>query len=323
MLVRSLLFLLVCAAGCIGRAAARDVAITNFAGPVLKIADASASAAKRGTAVEQLLLPQRESVFRLFSFEDFRVACGQYAKRLEVGAPELRRLADEVATRERFTRYIAEFEAAFPRFDRTRLTIVLIPSLGYFNGQARPLAGKLTLMMDLEFLATAQPAALRALVHHELFHIYHYQIRPEAGAEAETALNGGAFPSLATLIWVEGMAACAARELNPAASDEDLSIHAVSARDENFWMILDAAMARLEESGKDAISGFFYFPRHDPPIPKDSGYTIGEALFRTARATHTWEQLLALNHSERVELLRTMARRLKDDRKQAQKKRAP
>lgn len=311
--------LLVCAVTLGGVSArARSLTVVNLAGPLVDIAQSSGGTEEQSAAMEELAHSHQDIFSHLFSPEALRLACRTYGTRLEPQLPGLRKLSDDTALRGALESWINDFERAHHDFDRTRVRIVLLPSFGSFRGQARPISGQLTLMIDLEYLATAAPRAFRAMFHHELFHIYHYQIRPEVGAEAEVALDQGKFPSLATLLWVEGMATCAARELNPDASEADLTIDVVARSDDRFWSLLETAMARLDSAGREEISGFFYFPRSDNSIPHDCGYRIGEALFRASRSSRGWPELLALRHAELVATLRVAAEALLHDRSQNQ-----
>jgi hypothetical protein len=312
------LFVLLVGAVCFGSssARAREIPVLNLAGSIVDIAQSSQIADERIVGMEKLVLSHQDIYSRFFSPEALQSACRAYIIRLEPQLPGLRRLADDSSLQRLLENHLGDFERAHPGFDRGNVRILLLPSLGYFRGQARRFSGRLTLMLDLEFLSTAEPRAFRAMFHHELFHIYHYQVRSEVGAEAEVALDQGKFPSLATLLWVEGMATCATRELNPAASEADLAIDVVARSEERFWSLLDTAMAQLHSTGREAISGFFYFPTPDNSIPVDCGYRIGEALIRTSRSGRTWQELLSLSHSDLVQTLRVAADGLRDSRNQ-------
>jgi hypothetical protein len=290
------------------------VRIVNVAPGVLEAAMAPAD--RRADALAAGLAPVSDIYRDLFGISDVRQPSLAYAASLDVQRAGLSRLADTRAVDSELTSSIEVFLKRFPQFDASNLTIYVLPSFGRFQAQSRLLNGKPVLLIDTGFFATLAAGVIyRPFVHHELVHLYHYQLRPDLGEAAEAFFHGGPPPSLATALWLEGLAVHTARELNPAAPDSQLfpSADIVSATRAQSPRLLQLVEARAGDARIGAICGFFYFPcaEQSDAIPLNSGYVLGERLVDRMLKARSLEQVMLLRDSDVTAAIRQAAQEIR------------
>jgi len=197
----------------------------------------------------------------------------------------------------------AAFRRAFPDFRPTR-PVYVICSVGAFDGAVRQVEGKDTLLFGPDVIAAIRPRGfnLRPLLEHELFHVFHESLHPDA---PET---------IAWSLWEEGLATYVSAALNPGASHEEISVpddlirRATPMIPELSSRLLQHLDAR---PGGEVYGSFFLGPPDRTDVPARNGYLIGwriaESLGRT-RSLHTLARMTpaeARTHVERA--LREMA----------------
>jgi hypothetical protein len=71
-------------------------------------------------------------------------------------------------------RSVSAFARRFPDL-RGPIIVYLMPSLGRFSSEQRPVNGRFVLLLGVDNILCLRGAALEGLVEHELFHLYHFQ----------------------------------------------------------------------------------------------------------------------------------------------------
>jgi hypothetical protein len=288
---------------CLGMsvAPANAIQIVNAAPDILAAAQAEDPRA-RGAALAKCLNPYVELYAAVVGIPNVGGQAGAYASALDSQVPGLKRLADTSAVSNALNGCVKSFKNTFPKFDSSELTIYILPSFGRFQAQSRTFHDRPVLLLDSGFFATRTQGEIPpAFVHHEMFHLYHYQLRPDVRSGTEKFFKSGQPPTLATLLWVEGLAVHTARQLNPSAGDAELfpSASVVEATKSQFNRLVQAAADHADEATMPAISGFFYFPRMDhAAIPQNCGYVIGEGLINQLLKDRSLEQIMALRDAE-------------------------
>src|SRR5262249_27379393 len=117
---------------------------------------------------------------------------------------------------EKLPGYIASLQKTFSDF-RCDFPIYVMNSLGRLDGAGRIVNGQPSLILGVDVIASEQPKTLGILIHHELFHRYHFQV---AGFSDDKAENDVLWRTL----WAEGLATYASMRLNPPASLPDALI---------------------------------------------------------------------------------------------------
>jgi hypothetical protein len=109
---------------------------------------------------------------------------------------------------------IADFQKVLPEFE-WRGSIVFMPNLFGFDAGLGSIDGKGFLVFGLDMLAKmdGSQADLSVLITHELFHLYHESFHPEWKGQT----RGKDIP-LYRLVWGDGLATYASRQLNPQAT---------------------------------------------------------------------------------------------------------
>jgi len=277
------------------------VQIVNLAPGVLEAAEALP--ARRAAVLAEHLAPLSDLYRDLLGISDLDAASQQYAGSLEAQRPGLKPLSDTGSLEVQLRLHVGAFRSAFPRFDATHLSIYVLPSFGRFQAQSRMQQGQPTLLLDTAFFATMAAGSIpRPFVHHELFHLYHYQLRPDVGEGAEAFFRAGRAPSLGTLLWVEGLAVHVARQLSPGAPDSQLfpSADIVPATHAQYPLLLRRVTDHVDDATVGAICQFFYFPCTDgkDPIPLNSGYVVGERLVDQMLKRRSLEAVMLLKAGE-------------------------
>lgn len=218
------------------------------------------------------------------SREDFEALLGQYLEEYPA------RRADIAAVSTRFAATVPEAFAAFereigPLGDRP--PIVLLVSLGSFDGAVRTIKGRDHLLFGAdaihEYHGDMSP---RALIHHELAHVYHNETYDFCR-------------ELWCLLWSEGMAVHIAERLNPGASDQELLLTVPEPirpeLETNRDVAVCAALARLDSTASRDKAAIFSFTRLGPGLPPRFGYLMGKWVVDDLAKTHTLAELISMN----------------------------
>lgn len=155
-------------------------------------------------------------------FDDLAVACkpefdrewakSSYFPNLPKITPMMRALSDQL--REEIGPATERFLKTFPDMHWTG--DIYIMASGYcFNGRAQEIGGCSAILFGIDTIAALDQQEQIPHLHHELFHRYHHQFfdyEPSSG-----------YP-LWTSLWTEGLAGYVSEQLNPSASERDLSM---------------------------------------------------------------------------------------------------
>jgi hypothetical protein len=169
---------------------------------------------------------------------------------------------------------------------------IYVMASGYcFRGRAQLIQGHSALLFGVDTIVDLKQRDLVPGIHHELFHRYHHQFfdfEPSSG-----------YP-LWTTLWAEGMAAYVSEQLNPSASELDLSmvpLGMVQQVDHRQSELAADFLKRFDStSGKDASVYFNDDNSKDSFVPARSGYELGVLVARrlaghyTMRAMAHWSQ---------------------------------
>jgi hypothetical protein len=153
---------------------------------------------------------------------------------------------------------------------------VYVMASGYcFNGRAQMIQGRSALLFGVDATAALGQKDLIPGMQHELFHRYHHQF---FDFEASSA-----YP-LWTALWAEGMASYVSEQLNPSASDLDLSrvpLGMVREVDNRRGELAADFLRRFESTAeKDAMLYFNNIDSKDAFVPARAGYQLGVLVIR-------------------------------------------
>lgn len=184
---------------------------------------------------------------------------------------------------------LVTFEKNFPDFPN-KTDVYLIHSLLEMDGGTRELDGRTTLIFGLEsmvrFHRNLDEKSNLPFFHHELFHVYHRQF-----VHGEKPLYKA--------LWVEGLAVYVAQQLNPEASNAELSL-------DNPKDLIQLCEAKLPALVKD-LSGklnsqeerdeatYFLGNSTHPWIPKRAGYYLGYRIAQVLSKRHSVAEMVRLN----------------------------
>ncbi len=223
---------------------------------------------------EMLINPNKELYYHKMMGEHTDEKLGKYIESTQPLLPDIRRISNEL-THQKLNQLLEQFLVKFPDFERNN-TIYLMPSLYYFEGQGRPRKGKLILLFGLDAIAKTYGNVPSAFIHHELFHVYHYQIVSEMRKWVDKLQLEGVFPELYYLIWGEGLAGYISHVLNPDFPETELLAlaHVEAEKVRPIKSILAKAVRKnLNTNSDEDITKFFFNPYTE--FPTNSGYYIG------------------------------------------------
>jgi hypothetical protein len=215
-------------------------------------------------------------------FDDLAVPCkpqfdsewakSSYFPNLPKITPAMHAISDEL--REQIHPATARFLKTFP--DMHWAGDIYIMASGYcFNGRAQSIGGRSAILFGIDTIAAFNQQNQIPHLHHELFHCYHRQFfdyEPSSG-----------YP-LWTSLWTEGLAVYVSEQLNPRASERDLSMmplgmveHVNSRQSE----LAADFLKRFDSTGeKDATVYFNDANSKDPFVPPRAGYELGVLVVR-------------------------------------------
>jgi hypothetical protein len=169
------------------------------------------------------------------------------------------------------------FEAQFGPMTGFR-PIVLVHSLGEFDGGTRSLPGGGRLMFGADMMARLyKNKAVQPFFHHELFHLYHGRTFDDCNA-------------VWCNLWSEGLATYVSHRMNPGATDDELLL--------STPVPLRAVLARLDSTdGKDS-NALFSSGKLSESLPSRSGYYIGYLIAAGAGKSRSLQELAQLENAE-------------------------
>jgi hypothetical protein len=222
-----------------------------------------------------------------------------YEKSFVRTLPYFRRYESQIASE--FARFeqklvsaIESFSSIFPDFDIADTPIYGVPSLLRFNGQSaevnkRPI---LAFGIDTVVIFSKEPNLVPktqfrsnsdVLYAHEIFHIYHNR---KQGFSIEKLLQLG---RLINAAWNEGLATYASQIVNPRASDGELLMDDVLAREcaanKSKLMRRFALIAQVkfgDSKSRDLYRDWFLLSSKNNTLPIRAGYCVGLTLVRKA-----------------------------------------
>jgi hypothetical protein len=196
--------------------------------------------------------------------------------------------------------YLSDFQRAFPDF-ACQDSIYFLVSLGAFDGAVRSVNGNPALLFGVDVIARIQPQdELGVFFDHELFHIYHRQIR---------GMAGGMGDPLYRALWEEGLATYVSGVMNPQVSEsailgrpEDLAARARPL----LSQIARELLQNMDSTSPDLYQTFFLGNSVRKDIPPRSGYYAGLLIARELGQSYSLRQLAQMNG----ESLRSTMRRI-------------
>lgn len=185
--------------------------------------------------------------------------------------------------------YLATFKRAFPDF-RCDFPIYIVSSLNQMDGAGRVVDNKPALILGVDVIAVNHtPASLAILVHHELFHRYHYQV---AGFSDDKAERDVIWRSL----WAEGLATYVSKQLNSPATMQDalfVPTDLVARARPMLKTLILGLEPKLDSIDADYFSQMFKYHGAAANPPSRVGYYIGALAAEKMAQRHS---LLALAH---------------------------
>jgi hypothetical protein len=171
----------------------------------------------------------------------------------------LRQLA--ARTSQEFAAHLTLFRSEFSDF-QCSTPVYFLYSVGTFDGATRAVAGRTALIFGLDVIARLH-GDLMALAVHELFHVHHANLLPDAPQAFYWAL------------WREGLATLVSRRLNPSLPEEQACclppIEPVRA---SMSKLLSEAVRLLDSTRREDYARYF-LGGTTLDIPSRSGYYLG------------------------------------------------
>ena len=183
--------------------------------------------------------------------------------------------------------------------------VLLVNSLGEFDGGTRTLNGKSYLMFGADMIDKLyKTTPIQPFFHHELFHLYH----------------GHTFEECEPIwcnLWSEGLAVHVAKTLNPDASDASLLLtFPVPLRDaveKDRRGAICSVVAKLDSTKDEDYPPLFQGrPNSGAPFPPRYGYYVGYLVAKDLGRTRSLKQLAALKAAEVKPLIEASLRGMAD-----------
>lgn len=184
---------------------------------------------------------------------------------------------------------------------------VYVMASGYcFNGRAQMIQGRSALLFGVDAIAALGQKDLIPGMHHELFHRYHRQF---FDFEASSA-----YP-LWTALWAEGMATYVAEQLNPSASEIDLSqlpLGMVRQVNDRRAELAANFLRRFESTTEQDAKLFFNdINSKDAVVPARGGYQLGVLVIRELSQQYSIRTMAHWSQAEAKPRIREALERIK------------
>ena len=181
-------------------------------------------------------------------------------------------------------RYGQAFADSFPDFAE-RGAVYIYPSIYNRNGGVFEVSNQRVLGFGVDMIARlgGTTANLRVLVSHELFHLYHYQRRPEFAGRL--ALWGQ--------LWREGLATYVSERLTPRATEAEVLSDSTLSRAvlDVLPTLIGDVRAHFDDTSRVATQPYMQSRRVRADIPPRAGYYVG---YRIARRLGEGQPLASL-----------------------------
>ena len=207
-----------------------------------------------------------------------------------------------------FAQSIAPAQASFERAFGPMTgypPVLLVNSLGEFDGGTRTLNGKGYLMFGADMIDRIYKSTpIQPFFHHELFHLYHGRTFEEC-------------EPIWCSLWSEGLAVHVAKTLNPDANDASLLLtFPVSLREaveKDRRGAICSVVAKLDSTKDEDYPPLFQGrPNPGGAFPPRYGYYVGYLVAQDLGRTRSLKQLAALKASEVRPLVEASLRRMAD-----------
>ncbi|HET9158321.1 MAG TPA: hypothetical protein VFN91_16720 [Myxococcaceae bacterium] len=184
-----------------------------------------------------------------------------------------------------------QFRKTFPGFVASR-PVSVVCSLGAFDGGTRKVEGASMLLFGPDVIAAIRPRGfnLRPFLEHELFHVHHEALHPDA---PDTV--GGS-------LWEEGLATYVSAALNPGATHDEISVPdaLIAKSTPRLAELAGRLLAHLEDASSGPVYRQFFYgsTEKDREVPPRSGYVVGWRIAEAAGKTRSLAQLAAMSPAE-------------------------
>jgi hypothetical protein len=179
-----------------------------------------------------------------------------------------------------------QFRKTFPDFV-SRRPVALVCSLGSFDGGTREVEGAEMLLFGPDVIAAIRPRGfnLRPFLEHELFHVHHANLHPDAPE------------SVGESLWEEGLATYVSEALNPGASHDELSVPGslIAETTPRIPELSRRLLAHLDDpAGGPVYKQFFFGSTEAAEVPPRSGYVIGWRIAQALGKTRSLAELAGM-----------------------------
>lgn len=177
----------------------------------------------------------------------------------------------------------------FPDFD-TDFDISIIHSLGEMDGGTRTIDGKLHFILGIDGIVKYHNGATDTpFLHHELFHVYHWQF-----------FKGE--DKLWMSLWSEGLATYVSEVLNPGSSTADIMLDTptglVAACENDITFLWNDLETHLDSTDEAIYAKYFLLSSQDPRIPKRAGYYLGYRVAKALGETYSLDELVKMEPTQ-------------------------
>lgn len=171
----------------------------------------------------------------------------------------------------------------------------LMPSLFTFDAKTKAYQGERALFLGVDTIASRDTNNLDVLYAHELFHIYHAQVGPEAFAEYVGAKEP--VEPLYLTLWSEGLATYVSKVLSPKATYGDVLFSTeLAAKCPPLTSKLAAdIMIKLDSRTPSDHRAYFSSKAKPVGLPSRSGYYIGMKVAEVLSKKHSLKELARLS----------------------------
>jgi hypothetical protein len=194
---------------------------------------------------------------------------------------------------------VTQFRRTFPDFVLRRAVFVIC-SVGAFDGAVRTVHGESALLFGPDTIAAIRPPGfnLRPFLEHELFHVHHGALHPDAPEK------------LWWNLWEEGLATYVSDALNPGATHDEISVPDDLIR-RATPLIPELSRKLLQHlddpDGAETYGYFFLGPLDRTDVPARNGYLIGWRIAQELGRSRTLSELARMPPEQaRVEVTRLL-----------------